>query len=44
MELDREFYEDHEPDWMYMMFWDNKCAIVDTSDDSEEVKSNIKQG
>lgn len=35
LEFDREFYEDHEPDWKYMMWWPNKCALVNVSDASE---------
>jgi hypothetical protein len=38
VEFDREFFEDHEPDWKYMMFWPNKCAFVDTSDEHEHIK------
>lgn len=35
LEFDREFYEDHEPDWKYMMWWPNKCSFVNVSDASE---------
>ena len=35
LEYDREFFEDHEPDWRYMMWWPNKCAFVRCSDDAE---------
>lgn len=34
LEYDREFFEDHEPDWKYVMWWPNKCAYVRTSDAS----------
>jgi cancer susceptibility candidate protein 1 len=32
LEFDREFFEDHEPDWKYFMYWPNKCAFVRCSD------------
>jgi cancer susceptibility candidate protein 1 len=35
LEFDREFFEDHEPDWKYMMYWPNKCAFVKVSDASD---------
>ena len=35
LEYDREYFEDHEPDWKYVMWWENKCAFVRTSDDAE---------
>ena len=44
LEFDREFFEDHEPDWKYMMFWSNKCAFVDTSDEHEHLNKKKKQG
>ena len=44
LEFDREFFEDHEPDWKYMMFWPNKCAFVDTSDTHEHLKHTVKHG
>jgi len=44
LEYDREFFEDHEPDWNYMMFWPNKCAYVDTCDDDESLSANIRKG
>ena len=28
LEFDREFFEDHEPDWRYVMYWPHKCAFV----------------
>ncbi len=44
LEFDREFFEDHEPDWKYMMFWHNKCCFVETSDEHEHLKQGVKQG
>ena len=44
LEYDREFYEDHEPDWLYAMFWPNKCAYVQTSDASETLVTDLKKG
>lgn len=32
LEFDREFFEDHEPDWKYAMWWPNKCAFILASD------------
>lgn len=32
LEYDREFFEDYEPDWNYVMWWPNKCAFVDCND------------
>jgi cancer susceptibility candidate protein 1 len=36
LEFDREFFEDHEPDWRYFMWWPNKCAFVRCSDLAEQ--------
>eukprot|EP00347_Sterkiella_histriomuscorum_P021634 403333299 len=44
LEFDREFYEDHEPDWKYMMWWTDKCAFVNVSDASEQCDTSIKAG
>jgi cancer susceptibility candidate protein 1 len=41
LEYDREYFEDHEPDWKYVMWWPNKCAFVRTSDDAEEADTRI---
>jgi cancer susceptibility candidate protein 1 len=27
LEYDREFLEDFEPDWRYVSWWSNKCAL-----------------
>ena len=43
LEYDREFFEDHEPDWRYIMWWPNKCAYVRTSDALEELDSRLAQ-
>ena len=32
LEYDREFFEDHEPDWRYVMWWPNKCSYIRCSD------------
>lgn len=44
LEFDREFFEDHEPDWKYMMWWFNKCAYVKCSDDEDQADISIVQG
>ena len=46
LEYDREFFEDYEPDWRYIMWWANKCSFVDCNDLDEnyERKVNITEG
>jgi hypothetical protein len=44
LEYDREFFEDHEQDQKYIMWWPNKCALVKTSDDSEHCDTHIIPG
>lgn len=44
LEYDREFYEDHEPDWKYVMWWSEKCAFVRCSDDAEQCDTRIADG
>ena len=46
LEYDREFFEDYEPDWRYVMWWANKCSFVDCTDLQEdfEKKVNIPEG
>lgn len=44
LEFDREFFEDHEPDWRYVMWWANKCAFVNVCDTSEECDTSLMQG
>ena len=44
LEFDREFFEDHEPDWRYVMYWPNKCAFVHVSDASEELDTSLLRG
>jgi cancer susceptibility candidate protein 1 len=44
LEFDREFYEDHEPDWRYMMWWPNKCAFVRCNDEHEACDTRILAG
>ena len=41
LEFDKEFFEDHEPDWKYMMWWPNKCAFVRCSDDADQFDSRL---
>lgn len=36
LEFDRDFFEDHEPDWKYFMWWSNKCAFVRTSEATDD--------
>lgn len=44
LEFDREFFEDHEPDWRYLMYWSNKCAFTNVSDVSETLDSSLMTG
>lgn len=44
IEFDREFFEDHEPDWRYVMFWPNKCGFVKCSDDAESPDTTLAKG
>ena len=44
LEFDREFFEDHEPDWKYVMWWPNKCAFVKCSDVAEAPDTTIPHG
>ena len=44
LEYDREFYEDHEPDWKYCMWWPNKVAFVNVSDGQDHCENTIKAG
>jgi len=36
LEYDREFFEDYEPDWRYIMWWKNKCSFADCTDLDED--------
>eukprot|EP00344_Euplotes_crassus_P012576 CAMPEP_0196996914 /NCGR_PEP_ID=MMETSP1380-20130617/2684_1 /TAXON_ID=5936 /ORGANISM="Euplotes crassus, Strain CT5" /LENGTH=435 /DNA_ID=CAMNT_0042413031 /DNA_START=553 /DNA_END=1860 /DNA_ORIENTATION=- len=46
LEYDREFFEDYEPDWRYIMWWRNKCSFADCIDTDENYdrKVNIPEG
>ncbi len=44
LEYDREFFEDHEPDWRYMQWWSNKCAYSKCTDELEEPKTELPAG
>ena len=44
LEFDREFFEDHEPDWRYFMYWPNKCTFVRCSDVAEEPDTRLAPG
>ena len=44
LEWDREFFEDYEPDWRYVMWWPNKVAYVKVSDEAEECDANLRDG
>lgn len=44
LEFDREFFEDHEPDWKYFMYWPNKCSFVRCSDIAEEPDTRLVPG
>lgn len=44
LEFDREFFEDHEPDWRYVNWWPNKCAFVRCCDLDEEPDMRLIAG
>lgn len=46
LEYDREFFEDYEPDWRYIMWWANKCSFTDCTDLEEDFdrKVSIPEG
>lgn len=44
LEYDREFHEDHEKEWTYMMWYANKCHLVSTKDTDEKCDPRIKEG
>lgn len=44
LEFDREFFEDHEPDWRYVNWWPNKCAFVRCCDLDEEPDMRLVAG
>ena len=45
LEFDDEFLEDYEPDWSYVMWWNNKVSFVENCrQDQESCNAQIKQG
>jgi len=40
LEYDAEFEEDYEPDWRYVMWWNNKCSFVEGCKQSQEDNCN----
>ena len=46
LEFDSEFEEDYEPDWRYVMWWNNKCSFVEGCKESQETNCDpqITQG
>lgn len=44
LEFDREFFEDHEPDWRYLMFWPNKVSFTRVRDTDETPDCRIAAG
>lgn len=44
LEFDREFFEDHEPDWRYLMFWPNKVSFSRVRDTDETPDVRIAVG
>ena len=46
LEHDEAFEEDHEPDWSYVMWWNNKVSFVEGCKQSQEdnCKAEIMQG
>ena len=45
LEFDREFFEDHEPDWRYLMFWPNKVSFsrIRDTDETPDVRISVGQ-
>jgi hypothetical protein len=44
LKFDREFFEDHEPDWRYLMFWPNKVSFTRVRDTDETSDVRIAVG
>lgn len=44
LEFDREFFEDHEPDWKYVNWWTNKVAFIRCCDLDETADMRIVAG
>ena len=42
LEYDREFFEDYEPDWRYIMWWGNKCSFVDCTDAETDFEKPVR--
>jgi cancer susceptibility candidate protein 1 len=44
LEFDREFLEDHEPDWTHAQWWNNKCAFNSCSEEDAELNDKLPDG
>lgn len=44
LEFDREFYEDFDIDWRYLMWHPNKVSFVSASDDATKCDVSIPEG
>lgn len=44
LEFDRDFLEDHEPDWRYMKWWRDKCSFVRCREDLDKCDDRICDG
>lgn len=46
LEFDEQFEEDYEPDWMYVMWWNNKVSFVEGCKQTQEdnCKAEIMEG
>lgn len=44
LEFDREFFEDYDQDWRYMMWHPNKVHFVNASDEAEVCNTTIPEG
>ena len=46
LEFDEQFEEDYEPDWMYVMWWNNKVSFVEGCKQSQpdNCKAEIMEG
>jgi cancer susceptibility candidate protein 1 len=41
LEFDREFFEDYEPDWRYLMWYGDKVTFIECNDEADEFNGEI---
>jgi len=46
LEFDAEFEEDYEPDWRYVMWWNNKVSFVEgcRNNQTDNCNATIEKG